>query len=309
MRVLFCVALLAEPISARAMAPKPPTPPAPAPDSQAYPRRLISFGPLLNTPFMLPDGKTRVDMGVALPDLLITEMNKRQNKIRARDISSVAGVSGQLTDRLILKGGITAFEASNMTGSITIGYRPGVGDIGNGTLTDAQGGITFNVGILDMDFRIVDTVLNETVAVGHGSATPFGVHPSVSLDFNSIHTGIDFVYNSPMSPLFRKAINDAFYDMANNPNTNFYTFWKSSITGVNMDLKRVFFNSGQRDDVKVNDVFTVYDENLVHLGEIKVLGNDMDSSSASYKDDSNGRLLGSTRVGDNVKIYYKNPPQ
>lgn len=284
--------------------PKPqPQPTSPA-ESQAYPTRVISFGKFLSTPFTLPDGKTKIDMSVMLPELLLTEMHQAQNKLRAR---GTAPIEGPEPDRFVLKGGITAFEASTMTGQITIGWKPGVGDIGNGIVSGAEGKVTLNVGVLDMDFHIVDTQRQQVVAVGRGHAVPAGLGAAVTVDFGFIQTGADFVYRSPMAPLFRKAAREAVLQMARDPQTNFLMDWDAEVSRVLPEVGRVFFNAGARDDIHPGNVFTVYDSDFMRLGEVKVQSVEHESSGATYEDDPNGKLLGNTRVGDAVKIYFKNP--
>ncbi|MBI3544204.1 MAG: hypothetical protein HY075_13120, partial [Deltaproteobacteria bacterium] len=266
---------------AHAFGPKRPAAPKEPADSQAYPTRDISFGKFLSTPFMLPDGKTKVDMSVVLPDLALTELTQSQKRLRARNTAPSEG-SGEPEDRYILKGGLTAFEANNFSSQITIGYKPGAGDIGNGSLTGVQGAVKFNVGTLEMDFHLVDTRRQEVVAVGHGSALTGGVGLDVEIDFSVIKTGADFVYNSPMAPHFRKAVRDAFLQMANDPNTNFLVDWTAKVTRIDQALKQLFFDAGGRDQVVPGNLFTIYDSGDARLGEVKVQSAEHEQSAAAF---------------------------
>lgn len=304
--VVSVLAVSCLPDAAFAFGKKRPAPPSEPADTQAYPTRIVSFGKFLSTPFMLPDGKTKVDMAVMLPEIMMTEMLQSQKKLRPRGNSTP--VDADPEDRFVLKGGVTAFEASNMSGSITIGYKPGVGDIGRGTLEGIEGKVTLNVGRLDMDFRIVDTERDQVVAAGHGSALMPGVTLEVDIDFGAIDTGADFVLKGPLAPIFRSAARKAILQMANDQDTNFLMSWSASVTRVNADVKRVFFSSGARDEIKVNDLFTIYDSNDMRIGEVKVRDAQHEQSAAQFKDDTNDKLLNSVRPGDTVKIFYHKPP-
>ena len=148
-------AAIALPTPGHAFGSKPPSPPAQPAETQAYPTRDIAFGAFLPTVFTLPDGKTKVDMSVELPDLVLTQLTQSQKVLRATEASAAPGPAGGApAPRYVLKGGLTSFEANNVTNSITFGYAPGVGDIGGGVLTGAEGTLTFNVGALEMDFHI-----------------------------------------------------------------------------------------------------------------------------------------------------------
>lgn len=254
---------------------------------------------------MLPDGKTRVDMSVMLPELILSEMVQSQNKLRPRDATPVDDDK----DRYILKGGLTSFEAENLKFSVKIGYKPGQGDVGSGSLVGVNGKVAFTIGTMEMDFHIIDTKRHEVVAVGYGSALTGGGTIGVELDFGVIKTPMDFVYNSPMAPHFRKAVREAVLKMANNPWTNFLMDWTSSVLRVNRELGSIFFSSGARDGIEVNNVFTIYDRDDIRIGEVKVRSAEHEQSSAAFKDDSTGKLLESVRAGDSVKIFFKDTPQ
>lgn len=301
---LFLVVTLAmAPSTLHAFGKKRPDPSAPK-DSQAFPTRVLTFGNFLSTAFTLPDGKTKVDMSVVLPTLVLGEMETSQHKLRARAPDPVTGVPDP-NIRYVLKGGITAFEANNFTHSVTIGFKPGTGDIGSGVLKGAEGKLTFNVGTLDMTFYIVDRQRSdEVVAVGRGSALTSGVALKVDLDFGVINGAADFVFNSPMAPHFKKAARDAILEMARDPNTNFYMDWSARVVNVNLDLKKFFFGAGGRDDIFPGNVFTVYDSNDMRLGEAKVQSAEHERSAASFKDDPNDKLIQSVRAGDTVKIFF-----
>ena len=76
--------------------------------------------------------------------------------------------------------------------------------------------------------------------------------------------------------------------------------------------EKIFFSAGNRDSIAGGNVFTVYDNNDMRLGEIKVRQAqdvEFEQTAASFKDDPNGALLKSVRQGDAVKIFFKGAPQ
>ncbi len=308
--LLLSLVVIALPTTGHAFGKKAPKPPAPPAETQAFPTRDILFGKFLPTVFTLPDGKTKVDMSVELPDLLLTQLTQSQKVLRVTDATAAATDAGEgaTPARYVLKGGLTSFEANNVTNSITIGYAPGVGDIGGGVLTGAEGTLSFNVGSLEMDFHIVDTQRQEVVAVGKGSALTGGVGLTVDLNFGGIKVADDFIYRSAMTPHFQKAARDAILQMARDPNTNFLMDWSAQITNVNLTLGTLFFNSGARDQLSVGNMFTLYDNNSMRIGELRVQTVEHEQSSAVFKNDSDGKLLNSARNGDAVKIFFKSAP-
>jgi hypothetical protein len=283
---------------------KPPVDPNNPTETQAYPTRMVSLGKFLETNFMLPDGKTKVDMSVQLPELIVTEMAHVTTKLRARGTQS-----GSDGGRYVFSGGITSFEANNNSMGITIGYKTGVGDIGTGPANGVTGKVTLDVSSMQMDFHIVDTQRNEVVAVGRGSGLVNGINAHVDVDFGAIDSAADFVHRSAMAPVFRKAIDDAIKQMASDPRTNFYMDWSANVTTLQPSLKRIFFNAGMRDDITAGNVFTIYDNSNMRLGEAKVLNAEMEQSAAVYQDDSGDKLFNSTKAGDKVKIFFKGVPR
>ncbi|MEW6057444.1 MAG: hypothetical protein AB1540_12600 [Bdellovibrionota bacterium] len=280
--------------------------PAPPSVTQAYPTRVISIGRFLDTPFLLPDGKTRVDMGLLLPELARTEVTQATNKFR---VSAQAGEGNGTLARFVLRGGITSFEATSTSANIRFGYKPGLGDLASGVLSGAEGTLSFAIGSLGIDFHIIDTERQEVVAVGKGSALTGNGKLEVSLDFKDIKSGADFVFNSPMSKVFRAAMRKAIDQMAKDPNTNFFMDWGATVTKVNYDLKRIFFGAGARDEIKPGNVFTLYDNASMRIGEALVYETQHDQSVAAMRDDADQRLLRSVRAGDQVKIYYSEGPK
>lgn len=283
------------------------------PDTQAYPTRLVVMGEFFNTPISLPnEEKTIVDLKSLLPLLVVTEMSQVTSKIRVRASGqpNVAIDRSLPENRFELRGGITSFEASAFSGGVRFGYKPGIGDISNGaTLTGAQGSVTFKIGTLGMDYHIVDHQRKEVVAVGRGNAVVGGVDLNVTLNFGDIETAADFVYRSPMTPIFRSAAREAILQMVNDPATNFYMDWTGSVTRLNFDFGKIFLNVGARDSIGLSNVFTVYDASDMRLGEIKVNSVEHEQSSAFFKNDSNQKILRSVRVGDRVKIYFPFVPR
>jgi hypothetical protein len=304
---ILCFTLF--PAPSHAFGKKKPSAPSEPADTQSYPTRVVSFGPFIDTPFTLPDGKTLIDVKSLLPLLVLTEMQQATNRLRGRGVIA-PGSDNENKDRYELRGGITSFEASAFSGSISFGYKPGAGDIGHGVLVGGEGKVSFKIGSLGMDFNIVDNQRHEVVAVGRGSALSGGVDLTVDLDFGVIKTPVDFVFNSPMTPIFRAAARNAILQMANDPNTNFFMDWDAQVTKIDMNLKRIFFNAGARDGIAASNVFTVYDDHEMRLGEIKVDGNvlDHDQAGAYFKADPNSTLINSTRIGDSVKIFFKDVP-
>jgi len=303
----FVISFSALPESLHAFGPrrKPTPPPAPGAETQAFPTRLISMGKFLETTFTLPDGKTQVDMSVHLPELFVTTLSQTTNRLRLRSSKPIQDPNG---DRFVITGGITAFEANAYEGGIRIGYRAGAGDIGTGTLAGVSGGVRFAVSQLDMDFHVVDTVRREVVAVGHGSAVGVGGKIDVTLDFGTIQTPADFVFKSPMAAVFRSALTKAVTQMANDPNTNFFMDWSSQVVGLGADVRALRLGVGARDAVALGNLFSVYDNSGLRIGEVKVQNIDFESSLATFKDDLEGRLYNSVRIGDTVKIRFLQLP-
>lgn len=299
----LCITLI--PTDVYAFGKKRTTPSEPA-DTQAYPVRDIMMGSISKTPFVLPDGKTPVDMSVVLPDLVQGVIEKTTSKFRVH--KSIPGAETRPA-RFAFEGGVTSFEASIFEGKIKFGYKPGVGDIGEGTLSGIEGAVKVNIGSLGVAFRIIDLERgNETVASAMANAVAPGGSLEVTIDFGAIKVGPEFVLNPEMAKVFNTAISKAVAAMAKDAQTNFLMDWTAVVSRVNRDTKRVDFNSGMRDDIQVNNVFRVYAEDDRLLGLLKVREVDHESSSAVFKDDASDKLLNSVREGDAVKIYFRKNP-
>lgn len=274
-------------------------------DTQAYPVRNISLGEISKTPFVLPDGKTPIDMSVALPELVQAVIEQTTHKFRVQN----SAPSEEFKPRYVFEGGVTSFEASIFEGKIKFGYKPGVGDIGEGVLTGVEGAVKVNLGSLGVAFRIIDTERgNETVASAMANAIAPGGSLEVVIDFGAIKTGPEFVLHPQMSKVFKSAIAKAVKKIVEDPSTNFLMDWSAQVTRVNRDSKRVEFNAGMRDDIQVNNVFRVYDGDNRLIGILKARETDHEFSSANFKDDSNDKKLNSVREGDAVKIYFQKNP-
>ncbi len=298
-------------------------------ETQAYPARYIAIGKLYDANFTLPDGKTKVDSSVALPQILITEMSNSKKFRPIAPIMNCVGLaldavaftssessscksSGNFTDvastRYVFRGGITSFEANIFSLGIKFGWKPGQ-DINSGNLKGGEGKVTLNVSELGMDFFIEDTahIQRPVVIAKNASARELGLTLDVDIDFGSIETGVDFVWNSPVTPIFRSLIRKVINKMIQDPRTNFFLDWEANVIGVDLELKHLIFNAGLWDEVAAKNIFTVYD-GLKRIGEIKVLNADHNNSSASFKDDSSDHLLKSVRQGDAVRLYFKETP-
>ncbi|MGE4232934.1 MAG: hypothetical protein AB7F43_06340 [Bacteriovoracia bacterium] len=293
--------------------------------TQGYPTRVVSMGKMRPTPFLLPDGQTKVDAAIYMPDLVTTELSKKTTKLRSRgalspdpvDCTTGKTVTGAFHDRFVLCGGISAFEANIFSAGVTIGYQPGIGDVGKGfDLSNAQLKGTLTIGQLEMDFHIYDTLKGQVVAVGKGDALMGRGTLNIEIDFTKIHSDWDFVYNSPMAPIFRDVIDQAVKAMVKDPKTNFYMDWESKVVEVNRDMGVLFMDTGLRDDIAVNNLFSVYDHNGFRIGEAKVteVQNGKSILRMGNRSGNNGfaedlRLINSVDMNDSVQIYYFTIPR
>ncbi len=273
-----------------------------AQDTQAFPVRTVSVGRIYDTGFKLPDGRTQVNMQQALPILLATQIADGSDKIRVAAL-------GSAPSRYVISGGVTSFVAEVADFGVTFGYKPGTGDVGNGSLQGANGKVDVRIGELEMDFHIVDTSVtpNVIVVAKFAAARDLGVQLEASMDFGDIDLGARFVYDSPVTKFFRRALKKIVERMSADPQTNFRMDWEATLTRVDFNLKRVFFGAGLRDGIEPRNVFTVYDGNR-RMGEIRVERAEIDESSAFFKDDADGRLLESSRQGDPVRVFFKQAP-
>ncbi|MBI2606151.1 MAG: hypothetical protein HYW49_08740 [Deltaproteobacteria bacterium] len=273
-----------------------------AQDTQAFPVRTVSVGRIYDTGFKLPDGRNQVNMQQALPILLATQIADGSDKIR------VAALGGTPA-RYVISGGVTSFVAEVADFGVTFGYKPGTGDVGNGSLQGANGKVDVRIGELEMDFHVVDTSVtpNVVVVAKFASARDLGVKLEATMDFGDIDLGARFVYDSPVTKFFRRALKKIVERMSEDPQTNFRMDWEAALTRVDFDLKRVFFEAGLRDGIEPRNVFTVYDGDR-RIGEIRVERAELDQSSAFFKDDADGRLLKSSRQGDPVRVFFKQAP-
>lgn len=270
--------------------------------TQAFPARVVSVGTIYDTAFKLPDSRgMNVDMKKVLPVMLATQATEAGDKIRIASLEAPAS-------RYVITGGLTSFVAEVNGFGITFGYKPSNGgDVGNGQLTGGEGKVDVRIGELEMDFHIVDTQSNQIVVAKFASANDLGVSLHAQVDFSQYQTALDFTRDSPIGKVIRRAMTKVIQKMTEDPKTNFYMDWSSKLAGVNLDLKRVFFNAGMVDSIQDGNVFTVYDGN-VRLGEIKVEKADRASSTAYFVNDKDDKLLKSARAGDDVRVYFKEAP-
>ncbi len=279
--------------------------------TQAFPSRRVSFGNFYKSHFILPDGKTNVDLSVLLPELVLTSMTQATTKFRPgimNHITEDGVVPPEPEDRFILRGGVTAFEAEIVNFNIRIGYKPGVGNISTGKVPEGKGELRVKIGQLDMDFYILDTVTKEVVAVGKANSKTAGIQGEISIEFDKFKTAADFMYKSPMANVFRKVATRALTEMVKDPKTNFFMYWGATVGHVDPAAKIMMFDAGQRSDIAVGNVFSVYDNSKMRLGEVRVTETDFETSTAVFQNDTTGRLINSTRDGDTVKIYFFSVP-
>lgn len=288
----------------------------------AYPARYVSLGDLLEHSFYLPDGKTRVDSHVLLPQMILSEVVQVTPKLRVQmrefhekkqDLQPMLELSSALSNpvfnRFVLVGGITAFEAENTALGVRFGYRQGLGDVISGQLPEVKGSVEFKVGVLRMDFYIQDTMrANEVVAAGTGDYILKKGELKVGLDFRKINSGFDLIFQSPLSKAFRETVQEAILNLVENPRTNFLMDWTVPVSKVHAIFKKIFFEAGQRDEIRVGDLFTIYDANEMRIGEVKVDHVSLDQSSAAYIDDPQSKLIRKTKAGNSLKIYFKRAP-
>ena len=212
--------------------------------------------------------------------------------------------------RYVITGGVTSFVAEIATLGITFGYKP-QGDVGQGGLTGGEGKVKVRIGQLEMDFQIVDTQTGVVVVAKHASANDFGIDLEAEVDFNSSDWGplnARFIYDSPLTPFFRKVLGRVISKMAEDPHTNFMMDWQTQVTRLNLSKKKLSIGTGMRGGIVTNNVLSVYDREANHIGEIKVESADMESSTAAFKDDDDGRKLQASQIGDDVKIFFKEIP-
>lgn len=291
----------------RVLTRKPAATPA-ASDTQAYPARTVSIGTLYDAQFFLPDGKTKVDSGLALKEILLTEISRATAKLHVEGLEIPASEPGSENQRFVIRGGITAFEANLTEWGLRFGYQRGTGDIGEGTAIGLNGEAKVQVGRLEVDFYIFDKKRREIVGVGSGDARLLGLNLNITANFDDLETGMDFVRQAKVAAIFRSVVREAISNLVKSPRTNFLMDWERTVSAVDVDTHVLFFGAGTRDDIKVGDLFEIYDGNFP-VGVVRVNTVGRDNAKASYKDDESGALLRGTREGDRVLIYFKETPK
>ncbi len=273
-------------------------------DTQAFPARTISLGKIYNTGFKLPDGKTQVDFQQALPIVIATTFTDFNDKIRIADLNNPPS-----STRYVVNGGVTSFVAEVAGLNIVFGYKPQIGDIGVGKLTGGEGKVKVVVSEFEMDFQIVDTQASPpTIIVAkYASARDVSVKLEFNIDFGQIQAGLDFVYNSPATETFRRLIRKVVDKMVQDPRTNFYLDWTGLVSKVDYDNHTLMINSGMRQAVGQNNVFTVYNGSD-RIGEIRIDRLELDQAQAHFKDDDQFVKLNSTKAGDNLKVFFEKSP-
>ena len=276
-------------------------------DTQAYPARVIALGKFIDTPFLLPDGKTKVDVGILLPELVMTTLFKTTAKLKP---SGIFSDESQIQERFVLRGGITSFEAENTSLNIKIGYKPGTGDLAQGKLTGVEGAVNLTVSSLGIDFSIYDKVSKQIVAVGRGDGLGTGFKTNVQVDFSQVQSGADFMFKTKMADLFMNAAKNAIQDMVSNTRTNFLMFWETEVVSLDSSTKSIWLNVGQVDEIAFANTFTVYDQTQrSRIAEIQVHNVDFNQSRAVVKNDPDYKLFNYVRVGDKVRIYFNQVPR
>ncbi|GEM_PF-1476368 len=276
-------------------------------ESQAYPVRDASIGKLYDAQFYLPDGRTRVDSGLALQEILLTEIPRATTKLRTNGLEQESGDSDAPKQRFVIRGGITAFEANLSEWGLKFGYHRGVGDIGEGSAVGLDGEVKVTVGRLEVDFYIFDKVRREIVGVGSGDARLLGLNLNVTASFNDLETGLDFVRQQKIATIFRSVVREAVKNLMKDPRTNFLMDWESTVASVDTDTRMLTFAGGARDEIKVGDLFEIYSGHFP-IGTVVVNSVARDHSRASYKDDPSNGSLRETREGDRVLIFFKGAP-
>ncbi len=290
--------------------------------TQGAPARMVGLPALINHRFVLPNQQqTLIDSGVLLREIVVAELGAEGRKFRplvldvgdseaATDTPTANATPGAISNiqnsRYIFRGGLIAFEANNTTLGVRIGFAPGIGtDIGSGVVTSAQGAVDVAISRLEFALSIIDSTTGEIIASSSASGRPTEVGARVSVNFGAIQTGADFVHRSAMAPLFRSAIRKSIQGLEANPQWNRRMDWQARVIGLFAPHQTIVMNAGLQDNIQERNVFTVYKQNRIRIGEVKVVRVGFDSCEAQYIPENSSRTnFEATDIDDVVKIFY-----
>ena len=218
------------------------------------PVRRVVLKPVGTKNFQMPNGAT-IDMSADLGLMLNTSVTN-SNVFSPTD----GGANGTGDDicgnHIEIRAGVSTFVLNAFELGISFGYTPS----GNSSvLTGVTGKANVRVGNVAMDFSVWECTAGICSAVSAvtASASTAGVEIQVELDFGTIKTGPDLIYNTPIGNALRKIMDDGMKKMATSARLSELS-WSARVRESIPAAGTLIFDAGLNAHLQPNQSFAVY---------------------------------------------------
>ncbi|MBC7690913.1 MAG: hypothetical protein H7222_04035 [Methylotenera sp.] len=279
--------------------------PAMTQPSPVHPVHLLEVG---TQAFHLPNG-AKIDLTADLPQILETSISATPNfRVVNSTLSNgplISPVADPCVPHLELKAAITSLDLNVAGVGIKFGYSP-TGE--TGTVTNMNGKVQLNVGLLAMDFS-VRSCLNgqcETAVATYTTHATTDVSGQIEIDFGQIKTGTDFLFKTALGKLIRSSMDAGMQKLAASPYLDRLP-WKTSVTFFDPNTGEVTLGAGAESNLTGRQTFGVYQEipsagicpayrSIAYIHTDRV---DVGTSTAIIDQSFEGAIV---KVGDTIRI-------
>lgn len=202
--------------------------------------------------FNLPNG-SRVDLSADLDTML-------QTAVAGTGVYSptdpASGTLDPCSTHLEIRAAVTTFQLNVFELGVSFGYTP-AGE--TGTSTGVTGKSDVRIGTVGMDFSVYKCTGTDCslVSASNASALTAGASLSVSIDFSTIKTGPDLVYNTKLGDILRSIMNDGAKRLANADSLGALT-WNARVREYLPATGTLIFDAGADAHLKNGQTFVVY---------------------------------------------------
>ncbi len=241
---------------------KPSAPPAgggcstdPSQYTTPNPVRKVLLKPVGTKAFNMPNG-SRVDLTADLDAIFITAVANSTGFSPTDASGDPNGGNDPCGTHLEVRGAITTLELNAFEAGINFGYTPS-GETATSDSLKVKSNV--RVGTIAMDFSVWQCTAGVCSAVGAAtsSALTAGVSLSLQIDFGSVNTSPDLVYNTPLGGILRGIMNDGLKSLSNVPRLSELT-WTARVRESIPETGILIFDAGAQSRIGTNQAFTVY---------------------------------------------------
>jgi hypothetical protein len=216
------------------------------------PVRKAVLKPVATKAFNLPNG-SRVDLAADLEAILTTAV---ANSVSFSPADPIGPGGDGCGTYLEVRAAVTTLELNAFELGLNFGYTPS-GETRTGS--GVTGKTNVRIGTIAMDFSVWQCSGGRCAAVGAAtsSALSAGVNLSLNIDFGSVKTGPDLVYNTPLGNALRSIMNDGMKSLSKIPRLSELS-WYAKVREVSAESGMLIFDAGTQSRIAAGQSFVIY---------------------------------------------------